>query len=379
MANPAEQNNDGPLATTEGHRSVPAPFLIKTFQLVEDSSTDEIISWNEAGSTFIVWRPAEFARDLLPNYFKHNNFSSFVRQLNTYLISQHWPKGVSTVPSVLPCHHSRTFGKTKTTSRPLPAGHFSQMGFKKIVPERWEFSNEFFRRGERHLLSEIHRRKGVILPPPNALTENRPISPSNSADEQTWSSTSSPNSSPGFEAPSHKSAMEQNEKLRREKQLLMTELAQMKKLCNHLLLFLSKHVNITSDHVTSFLSQTVGPSERLSMLARLKDYLEQFGGDEVPRDYPSSYLNSEASLVNGGCLIPGLAKESKTPKSLHFVDGVYREVGRNPPHSVKIEEEDEGTPRLFGVPLVSKKRPLPVSGDNGQSGPLIRKIGRCTI
>ena len=63
----------------------PAPFLTKTFQLVDDPRTDHVVSWGEDGATFVVWRPPEFARDLLPNYFKHNNFSSFVRQLNTYV------------------------------------------------------------------------------------------------------------------------------------------------------------------------------------------------------------------------------------------------------------------------------------------------------
>ncbi|XP_062193998.1 uncharacterized protein LOC133897321 isoform X3 [Phragmites australis] len=67
-----------------GQRSLPTPFLTKTYQLVDDPAVDDVISWNEDGSTFVVWRPAEFARDLLPKYFKHNNFSSFVRQLNTY-------------------------------------------------------------------------------------------------------------------------------------------------------------------------------------------------------------------------------------------------------------------------------------------------------
>uniref|UniRef100_A0A0E0KFE1 HSF-type DNA-binding domain-containing protein n=1 Tax=Oryza punctata TaxID=4537 RepID=A0A0E0KFE1_ORYPU len=50
-------------------RIVPTPFLTKT--------VDDIILWNDDGSTFIVWRPDEFACDLLPTYFKHNFSTEF--------------------------------------------------------------------------------------------------------------------------------------------------------------------------------------------------------------------------------------------------------------------------------------------------------------
>lgn len=80
MTPPPEGRNAGDSA-----RTLPTPFLTKTYQLVDDHTNDDVISWNEDGSTFVVWNPTEFARDLLPKYFKHNNFSSFVRQLNTYV------------------------------------------------------------------------------------------------------------------------------------------------------------------------------------------------------------------------------------------------------------------------------------------------------
>ena len=75
-----------PTATSaSGGGGGPAPFLIKTYDMVDDSSTDEIVSWSSNKKSFVVWNPPEFARVLLPTYFKHNNFSSFIRQLNTYV------------------------------------------------------------------------------------------------------------------------------------------------------------------------------------------------------------------------------------------------------------------------------------------------------
>mmetsp|Transcript_3248 Transcript_3248/g.7638 ORF Transcript_3248/g.7638 Transcript_3248/m.7638 type:complete len:575 (-) Transcript_3248:440-2164(-) len=108
-----------------GNCSVPPPFLTKTYDIVSDPATDDIVSWSEDGRSFTVWKPMEFARDLLPKNFKHNNFSSFVRQLNTY-------------------------------------------GFRKVNPDLQQFENDQFIRGQRHLLSEIQRRKA----PPSTRTSS---------------------------------------------------------------------------------------------------------------------------------------------------------------------------------------------------------------
>lgn len=81
-----ELENSGlpqPLECLQGN-PVP-PFLSKTFDLVDDPSLDSIISWSSTGGSFVVWDPVEFSRLILPRNFKHNNFSSFVRQLNTYV------------------------------------------------------------------------------------------------------------------------------------------------------------------------------------------------------------------------------------------------------------------------------------------------------
>jgi osomolarity two-component system response regulator SKN7 len=52
--------------------------------LLEDNAFPHIVSWSNSGESFVVKDASEFSKVILPLHFKHNNFSSFVRQLNKY-------------------------------------------------------------------------------------------------------------------------------------------------------------------------------------------------------------------------------------------------------------------------------------------------------
>jgi heat shock transcription factor len=51
---------------------------------LEESRNTDLIRWSDRGDSFVVLDEDEFAKTLIPELFKHNNYASFVRQLNMY-------------------------------------------------------------------------------------------------------------------------------------------------------------------------------------------------------------------------------------------------------------------------------------------------------
>lgn len=195
----------------------PAPFLAKTYALLEEGEEEEsgeegcsrrrkkIVSWNDEGTGFVVWSPAEFSDLTLPRYFKHNNFSSFIRQLNTY-------------------------------------------GFKKTSSRRWEFKHEKFQRGYKQMLMEITRKKSEPSVFPAFLKA------SSSSDDHQYHHHHHQIMNGGSSAVDEESTnvhrqtlIEENQNLRREKVELQTQIAQFKDLQIKLLDCIAQHTG-TSDH-----------------------------------------------------------------------------------------------------------------------------------
>ena len=133
----------GIVTSAEGPSTV-APFVQKLYELLNDPVSRPFVEWSgrHAGRAFVVWDPVKFAATVLPRYFKHSNFCSFVRQLNIY--------GFHKLPSDAGC----------------------------------VFQHELFRQNAAFLLSKIQRRRPrrrVLVPVPSgsaADDESPPAPPS---------------------------------------------------------------------------------------------------------------------------------------------------------------------------------------------------------
>ena len=59
-------------------------FIFKLYEILNNTLYQKIICWNNDGSAILIKDTNKLCEIVLPIFFKHNNFSSFVRQLNLY-------------------------------------------------------------------------------------------------------------------------------------------------------------------------------------------------------------------------------------------------------------------------------------------------------
>jgi hypothetical protein len=105
-------------------------FLESTYQMI-DKSPAHVACWSATGDTFIVNDPAAFANTMIPMFFKHSKFSSFVRQLFRYGFRQ------LKVNDLLLPQEEKTWWEFHLWTKGTPEGHTTQ----DIYRCRWFESN----------------------------------------------------------------------------------------------------------------------------------------------------------------------------------------------------------------------------------------------
>ena len=63
-------------------RRVDEPFPVKLHQMLSDPSISEIIAWMPHGRSWKVFKVDALVNSVLPKYFSHTQYASFMRQVN---------------------------------------------------------------------------------------------------------------------------------------------------------------------------------------------------------------------------------------------------------------------------------------------------------
>lgn len=271
------------------------PFLTKLYQLVSDPSTAELVSWTDAtGTSFTVHKPSDFGRDVLPKYFKHNNFSSFVRQLNQY-------------------------------------------GFHKQNPDKWMFGHERFRKDRPDLLKHITRRRPknstqVSVPPQQPVASTAVVAPSHTLSQNRAVVEIGKYGLEGLEG--------EVKALKRDKDLLIKELVvtrqaeeKLKDRCDSLEARMQS-LEVTSKQMQAFIvhyfSQVLQPYSQAMASRKRKRLTSGTSDDAMDVDDTGTLQNNQTVITDGSNDATTMDVVKANSRGMPMGMGMGMGVGENP-------------------------------------------------
>lgn len=60
----------------------PPPFLVKLLQMLSAQECEPYVAWSSAGTHIILRQVDKLGSEVLPKFFRHNKFTSYLRQVS---------------------------------------------------------------------------------------------------------------------------------------------------------------------------------------------------------------------------------------------------------------------------------------------------------
>ena len=78
----------------------PPPFLVKLLQMLSAQECEPYVAWSSEGTHIILRQVDKLGSEVLPKFFRHNKFTSYLRQVSTL----HWIGKISVqIPPLSSC------------------------------------------------------------------------------------------------------------------------------------------------------------------------------------------------------------------------------------------------------------------------------------
>ncbi|CEP16540.1 hypothetical protein [Parasitella parasitica] len=307
-----------------------AVFITKLYAMVDDNETKDLITWTGAGDQFTVFNNVDFSRLVLPRYFKHCNWSSFVRQLNMYdfhkINEQNVDDGSNT--SVINSDNMNSNSiitnlDGSSSSNSSSSSTTTNLNEHEHMTQRWDFKHPWFTKAGYDRLHKIRRKppRNRLIPQMRYSNAMELVDDSPEADPKEVASLPTPSSLPS-QLPSALDPVAGTTQSPRKSEGVQSLVSQLHDTTRN---FETK-LDYTYNEILYL--RTVVENQQM-VLNELFNSVEYLKSRQVQKDAINNHHSNHASTTS--------REESRKPRKIHELLGINHETSQNSAQSDRPE------------------------------------------